>query len=84
MSTLPSTLKPLVRVVILAVIMDRKDDLPAPDWPMTVRNYPLYTLPFNPDKIFFPDLLCVRPKFAQDRLLAVAISDIFNFNYFYS
>lgn len=34
----PYNVKPLVLVVMRPVRIERRDDLPAPDWPIIVRN----------------------------------------------
>lgn len=50
-------------------MMDRKDDLPAPDWPMIVRNYPDLTYPFRLWRIVLPVGLWVRDNASQERVL---------------
>jgi hypothetical protein len=63
MSTYPYKVKSLVPVVILAVMIDKKDDLPAPDWPIIVKNSPQLILPFRLVRIILPDYLWINSKF---------------------
>ena len=49
----PSNIKSWDFFVILAVMIERNDDLPAPEGPITVRNSPDYTEPLRLCRIVF-------------------------------
>lgn len=53
----------------LEVIIERSDDLPAPDGPMIVRNSPLLTLPESRSITALSVFLSIRDKFFHSRVI---------------